>query len=317
MTTQPDMSAGTATSAGTSTETNTGGGVGTSGHAWGPPASAPPPEHVPPAGAPGAGEPRQPFLRRVWRGRPEDPRWVRPAFLGLLLATAVLYLYNLSASGYANSFYSAAVQAGSQSWKALFFGSLDSANAITVDKPPASLWPMALSVRIFGLGSWAILVPEVLMGVATVGVLYAAVRRRFSAAAGLIMRRGVRAHPGRRADVPVQQPGRDARAAHDRHGLLRDPRPGGRPDEVAGLGGRRGRPRLPRQDAPGFPDPAAAGRAVRGLRAGHGPEAVRAAGPLDGRDGGHAAAGGSRSSSCGPRPPARTSAARRTTPSWS
>jgi 4-amino-4-deoxy-L-arabinose transferase-like glycosyltransferase len=138
------------------------------------------------AAVPGAGEPARPFLRRVWSGRPEDPRWARPALIGLLFATAVLYLYDLSASGYANSFYSAAVQAGSQSWKALFFGSLDSANAITVDKPPASLWPMALSVRIFGLSSWAILVPEVLMGVATVGVLYAAVRRRFGPAAGLI-----------------------------------------------------------------------------------------------------------------------------------
>ncbi|APY87449.1 phospholipid carrier-dependent glycosyltransferase [Streptomyces alfalfae] len=123
---------------------------------------------------------------RLWRGRPDDPRWARPALLGLLLATAALYLVDLSASGYANSFYSAAVQAGSQSWKALFFGSLDAGNAITVDKPPAALWPMALSVRIFGLGSWAVLVPQALMGVATVGVLYAAVRRRFSPAAGLI-----------------------------------------------------------------------------------------------------------------------------------
>ncbi|MGW6024401.1 ArnT family glycosyltransferase [Streptomyces sp. NPDC055099] len=123
---------------------------------------------------------------RLWRGRPDDPRWARPAFLGLLLATAVLYLWNLSASGYANSFYSAAVQAGSQSWKAMFFGSLDAGNAITVDKPPAALWPMALSVRLFGLNSWAVLAPQVLMGVATVGVLYAAVRRRFSPAAGFI-----------------------------------------------------------------------------------------------------------------------------------
>ncbi|MFD8419096.1 ArnT family glycosyltransferase [Streptomyces sp. NPDC059466] len=145
-----------------------------------------PREPAVPGALPGPGEPRRPFLHRVRRGRPEDPRWVRPALAGLLLATALLYLYGLSASGYANSFYSAAVQAGSQSWKAFFFGSLDSANAITVDKPPASLWPMALSVRIFGLGSWAILVPEVLMGVATVGVLYAALRRRFSPAAGLI-----------------------------------------------------------------------------------------------------------------------------------
>lgn len=137
-----------------------------------------------PAQAPA--EPKQPLGRRLWRGRPEDPNWARPAFLGLLLATGLLYLYNLSASGYANSFYSAAVQAGSKSWKAFFFGSLDAANAITVDKPPASLWPMELSVRIFGLNSWAILTPEVLMGVGTVAVVYAAVRRRFSPAAGLI-----------------------------------------------------------------------------------------------------------------------------------
>ncbi|MFF0430480.1 ArnT family glycosyltransferase [Streptomyces sp. NPDC004520] len=127
-----------------------------------------------------------PLIRRLRRGRAEDAPWVRPVFLGLLLGTAALYLWNLSASGYANSFYSAAVQAGSQSWKAFFFGSLDAANAITVDKPPAALWPMALSVRLFGLGSWQILLPEVLMGVATVAVLYAAVRRRFGAGAGLI-----------------------------------------------------------------------------------------------------------------------------------
>ncbi|MEU0950574.1 glycosyltransferase family 39 protein [Streptomyces canus] len=136
--------------------------------------------------APAAGSPGWPLTQRLWRGRPEDPRWARPAFLALLLATAILYLCNLSASGYANSFYSAAVQAGSQSWKAFFFGSLDAANAITVDKPPAALWPMALAVRLFGLNSWAILAPEVLMGVGTVAVVYAAVRRRFSPAAGLI-----------------------------------------------------------------------------------------------------------------------------------
>ncbi|MFF3911581.1 glycosyltransferase family 39 protein [Streptomyces sp. NPDC001848] len=161
--------------------------AGAGSHSWGPPPTAPPqPPATPPAPAPGAGQPQPPLTYRLWRGRPEDPRWARPAFLGLLLATGLLYLYDLSASGYANSFYSAAVQAGSKSWKAFFFGSLDAGNAITVDKPPASLWPMALSVRIFGLNSWAILVPEVVMGVLTVAVVYAAVRRRFSPAAGLI-----------------------------------------------------------------------------------------------------------------------------------
>ncbi|GAA4132075.1 hypothetical protein GCM10022285_22180 [Streptomyces tunisiensis] len=119
-------------------------------------------------------------------GTPVTPRWARPAFFALLLSTGLLYLYNLHASGYANSFYSAAVQAGSQSWKAFFFGSLDAANAITVDKPPAALWPMALSVRLFGLNSWAILVPEVLMGVGAVAVVHASVRRRAGHGAALL-----------------------------------------------------------------------------------------------------------------------------------
>lgn len=120
------------------------------------------------------------------RGADTDPRWARPALLGLLLLTAIAYFYNLTASGYANSFYSAAAQAGSQSWKAFFYGSSDAANAITVDKPPASLWAMALSIRVFGLNSFAILLPQVLMGLATVGVVYATVKRYFGAAAGLL-----------------------------------------------------------------------------------------------------------------------------------
>ncbi|WP_327393244.1 glycosyltransferase family 39 protein [Streptomyces sp. NBC_01186] len=110
----------------------------------------------------------------------------RAAYWALLAATAALFLWGLGASGYANSFYSAAAQAGGASWKAMLFGSLDAGNAITVDKPPAALWPMALSVRLFGLGSWQILVPQALLGVGTVAVLYAAVRRRFGPGAGLL-----------------------------------------------------------------------------------------------------------------------------------
>jgi 4-amino-4-deoxy-L-arabinose transferase-like glycosyltransferase len=107
--------------------------------------------------------------------------------LGVLLAgTAVLYLWNLGASGYANSFYAAAVRAGTRNWEALLFGSLDTGNTITVDKPPASLWVMALSGRIFGFDSWSMLVPEALMGVATVALVYAAVRRVSGPRAGLL-----------------------------------------------------------------------------------------------------------------------------------
>ena len=117
--------------------------------------------------------------------RPLD--WTRPALAVLLVGTGVLYLWGLGESGWANSFYSAAAQAGSESWKAFFFGSSDAANSITVDKTPLSLWPMALSVKIFGLSSWSLLVPQALMGVGTVALLHSTVRRTTgSAVAGLL-----------------------------------------------------------------------------------------------------------------------------------
>ncbi|MFC1473626.1 ArnT family glycosyltransferase [Rhodococcus qingshengii] len=120
-----------------------------------------------------------------------SPSWFRRRSTGLALtillaATAVLYLWNLTASGYANSFYAAAAQAGSQNWKAWFFGSLDTSNFITVDKPPASLWVMGVSGRIFGFSSASLLVPQALMGVGSVALVYAAVKRVASPAAGLV-----------------------------------------------------------------------------------------------------------------------------------
>ena len=121
----------------------------------------------------------------------DDPanraRWERPALAVLLLGTAALYLWGLSGSGWANTFYAAAAQAGSESWKAFFFGSSDAANSITVDKTPLALWPMDISVRVFGLSSWSLLVPQALEGVAAVALLAGAVRRTTSsAAAGLL-----------------------------------------------------------------------------------------------------------------------------------
>jgi len=136
--------------------------------------------------------PTRPFTRRghqAVEGRtsrfpvPAD----RAALVVLLLAAALLYLWGLGSSGWANSFYSAAAQAGSASWKAFFFGSSDAANSITVDKTPLALWPMGLSVRIFGLSSWSILVPQALEGVGAVWLLHATVRRTTgSSAAALI-----------------------------------------------------------------------------------------------------------------------------------
>ncbi|WP_067472481.1 glycosyltransferase family 39 protein [Actinomadura hibisca] len=129
---------------------------------------------------------RRSRLRRALLGRPEDPRWARPGLWVLLILAFALYAWGLGEAGYANSYYSAAVQSGTQSWKAFFFGSLDAGSFITVDKPPMALWVMALFGRVIGFGTWSLLLPQALMGTAAVGVLYTTVRRAFGPAAGLV-----------------------------------------------------------------------------------------------------------------------------------
>ena len=74
----------------------------------------------------------------------------------------------------------------SGSWHNFFFGSFDAQGLMTVDKPPLALWVQALSVKAFGYSSWAILVPQALMGVASVGLVYDLTRRRWGRQAGFV-----------------------------------------------------------------------------------------------------------------------------------
>lgn len=115
----------------------------------------------------------------------------RPELLGLLVLAGVLNLWALDQNGMANEYYSAAVRSMSESWHAFLYGSFDNAGVMTVDKPPLALWIQALSVRAFGLSAWSILVPQALMGVATVALAYDLVARRFgrpaAAVAGLAL----------------------------------------------------------------------------------------------------------------------------------
>ncbi|MEV6897675.1 glycosyltransferase family 39 protein [Amycolatopsis sp. NPDC051372] len=119
----------------------------------------------------------------------------RPAVFGLLALTAVLYFWNLTASGFGNSFYAAAVQSGTQNVEAWLFGSLDSGNVITVDKPPAALWVGTAFARIFGFSSFTVLAPQALMGVASVGLLYLTVRRVSGPVPGLLAGAGLALTP--------------------------------------------------------------------------------------------------------------------------
>jgi 4-amino-4-deoxy-L-arabinose transferase-like glycosyltransferase len=107
-----------------------------------------------------------------------------PELLALLVLAAVLNLWALDRNGWANTYYSAAIKSMSTSWHNFLYNSFDVAGLQTLDKPPLAMWVEALSVRVFGFSSWAMLVPEALMGVATVALAYDMVRRVFGRAGG-------------------------------------------------------------------------------------------------------------------------------------
>src|SRR3954464_13820665 len=110
----------------------------------------------------------------------------RPEVAALLVLAGALNLWALSRNGWANEYYAGAVRSMAGSWHAFLYGSLDAGGVMTVDKPPMALWVQALSVRVLGFNSWAMLVPQALMGVASVWLVYDLVARRWGRAGGFI-----------------------------------------------------------------------------------------------------------------------------------
>src|ERR1019366_1128143 len=107
--------------------------------------------------------------------------------LGALIALAcTLNLWALGRNGWANDYYSAAVRSMSSSWHNFLFASLDRSGVMSVDKPPLALWVESLSVRVFGYHPLSVLVPQALMGVASVALVYDLVRRRFGRVGGFV-----------------------------------------------------------------------------------------------------------------------------------
>ena len=121
----------------------------------------------------------------MWLSPDDQPRWARPALLGIAVAAAVLYAWNITQAGYA-PFYSVAVKSMSVSWKAFFYGAFDPQATITIDKLAGSFLPQALSARIFGFSAWSLALPQVIEGVVSVLVMYRVVRRWAGAPAGLL-----------------------------------------------------------------------------------------------------------------------------------
>jgi len=139
------------------------------------------PETAPP---PASGAPRWRRFATPWRSPADQPAWARPALLAIAAAAAVAYAWGMAGAS-VEPFYGAAARSMSESWHDFFTAAFDPAGTVTVDKLPGALWVQALSLRIFGFHIWALVLPQVVEGAATILVLYRAVRRLAGPAAGL------------------------------------------------------------------------------------------------------------------------------------
>ena len=148
------------------------------------------PHALPPSPSPSADDAPVAGSRRrrrweFWRSPEGQPRWARPALLGIAAVAALLCARNLAGAGLA-PFYSVAVKSMSVSWKAFFYGAFDPKATITIDKLAGSFLPQALSARIFGFHPWSLALPQVIEGVVSVLVMFRVVRRWAGPVPGLL-----------------------------------------------------------------------------------------------------------------------------------
>jgi 4-amino-4-deoxy-L-arabinose transferase-like glycosyltransferase len=122
---------------------------------------------------------------RFWRSPADQPPWARPALLAIAAIAGVTYAWGMNGASL-EAFYGAAARSMSTSWHDFFFGAFDPAGTVSVDKLPGALWPQALSLRVFGFHTWAIVLPQVIEGILTIFVLYRAVRRLAGPEAGIV-----------------------------------------------------------------------------------------------------------------------------------
>ncbi|HTU77373.1 MAG TPA: glycosyltransferase family 39 protein [Solirubrobacteraceae bacterium] len=121
---------------------------------------------------------------RIWRSPPDQPSWSRPALLAIAAIAALAYAWGMGSDAVETT-YGAMARSMSASWHDFLFGAFDPAGTVTIDKLPGALWPQALSLRLFGFHVWAIVLPQVLAGVATVLALFRVMRRLAGPVAGL------------------------------------------------------------------------------------------------------------------------------------
>jgi len=110
----------------------------------------------------------------------KDWLWLTfPIILGLLLRLPRLGAFD-------NNYYTATVKSMTLSWSNFFYGSFDPSGLVMVDKPPAAFWLQSLSGFLLGVGDWSVTLPQFIMGIVSIPLIYFIVGRTFGRIAGIV-----------------------------------------------------------------------------------------------------------------------------------
>lgn len=105
--------------------------------------------------------------------------------LGLALGSGFLTLWKLQDVS-RSEYYASIARSMSTNLGNFFFGAIDTAGTVSLDKIPGSYWVPAIFARIFGFSTWSITAPNALAAIATVVVVSMTARSLFGRTAGLL-----------------------------------------------------------------------------------------------------------------------------------
>ena len=137
--------------------------------------------------APPAGVSTEPPGRlAIWRSPGGQPGWARLILLVITAVSALSYAWRADKPVNIEIYYAAAVRSMSMNLHNFIFAAFDPAGTVSTDKLPGAFWVQAVSVRLFGVHAWALVLPQVIEGALTILVLYHAVRRLAGPGGGLL-----------------------------------------------------------------------------------------------------------------------------------
>ncbi|WP_440708440.1 ArnT family glycosyltransferase [Herbiconiux sp. YIM B11900] len=116
--------------------------------------------------------------RRAWRG------WHTGLVL-LTVASGFITLWGLQL-GQRSEYYASIALSMSQNLSNLFFGAVDPAGTVSLDKIPGSYWVPAVFVRLFGFSTWSVNAPNAIATVLAVLLVAVTAKRLLNPTAGLI-----------------------------------------------------------------------------------------------------------------------------------